>query len=201
MVKYNTNMKKDRFISKRISDALSAKLASEYTFSRDDYEEESNPSEIINQAYKKASDLFDPESETSIVVFTLQFYMMHIDEAIELYTEDLDDFRAITKLLQAYSKIHLFMRESADSFETMLAKELSENSDYYRLFPISYYKELYHTADLETALDELTNDVNIRAFTYYNCAHKKYVEYLPGLKELIESLTPEELETDVNGND
>ncbi len=181
-------MKNNRLISKKISNTLSEKLASEYTFSRNDYASETNSSEIINQAYKKASDLFNSESETSIVSFTLNFYMQNVNEAIELYTDGMDDYLAISKLLQAYSKINLFMRESNDSFESMLAKELLDNHDYYRLFPISYYKELYHTAGLDTALAELTHDVNIRAFTYYNSAHNKYTEYLPGLKEMIGSL-------------
>ncbi|MBP3196213.1 MAG: hypothetical protein J6N21_04320 [Butyrivibrio sp.] len=119
--------------------------------------------------------------------------MNNIDKAIDLYIEGLDDYLAISKLLQAYSKIYLFMHESTDSFESMLAKELSENQDFYKLFPISYYKELYHTAGLDAALEELSNDVNIRAFTYYNSAHKKYMDYLPGLEGLIKSLTPKEM--------
>ncbi len=182
-------MKNNSLITQKISNTLSEKLASEYTFSRNDYASETNSSEIINQAYKKASDLFDSESETSIVSFTLNYYMQHIDEAIELYTDGMDDYQAISKLLQAYSKIYLFMQESADSFESMLAKELTENDDYYKLFPISYYKELYHTSGLEASLSELANDVNIRAFTYYNMAHKKYMDYLPGLQKLVELLT------------
>ncbi|WP_155828877.1 hypothetical protein [Butyrivibrio sp. NC2007] len=190
MKKYNTDMKNNSLISQKISKTLSEKLASEYTFSRNDYASETTPSEIINQAYKKASDLFDSESETSIVTFTLKFYMQHIDEAIELYIDDMDDYQAISKLLQAYSKINLFMRESNDSFESMLAKELLDNQDYYRLFPINYYKELYHTSDLDIALAELTHDVNIRAFTYYNSAHKTYLDYLPGLEEIIVGLFP-----------
>lgn len=183
-------MKSNSLISQKISKTLSEKLASEYTFSRNDYCSKTNPSEIISQAYKKASDLFDSESETSIVFFTLNFYMQHIDEAIELYTDGMDDYQAISKLLQAYSKINLFMRKSNDSFESMLAKELLDNHDYYKLFPISYYKELYHTSGLDIALEELTHDVNIRAFTYYNCAYKTYLDYLPGLKEIIVGLLP-----------
>ncbi len=192
--KYNTDMKNNSQISQKISNTLSEKLASEYTFSRNDYASETNSSEIIKQAYKKASDLFDSESETSIVSFTLNYYMQHIDEAIELYTDGMDDYQAISKLLQAYSKINLFMRESNDSFESMLAKELLDNHDYYRLFPISYYKELYHTSGLDTALEELTHDVNIRAFTYYNSAHNTYMEYLPGLTEIIGPLLSEDVE-------
>ncbi len=183
-------MKNNSLISQKISNTLSEKLASEYTFSRNDYTSETNSSEIINQAYKKASDLFDSGSETSIVSFTLNYYMLHIDEAIELYTDGVDDYQALSKLLQAYSKINLFMHESDDSFESMLAKELLDNHDYYRLFPINYYKELYHTSGLNTALEELTHDVNIRAFTYYNSAHKTYLDYLPGLEEIIVGLLP-----------
>ena len=191
-------MKNARLISKKISNSLSEKLASEFIFSRNDYARETNPSVIINQAYKKASDLFNSESETSIVSFTLNFYMQHIDDAIELFTDSMDDYLAISKLLQAYSKINLFMRESEDSFEFMLAKELLDNHDYYKLFPISYYKELYHTSGLDTALAELSNDVNIRAFTYYNSAHNTYVEYLPGLTEIIGPLLHEDIEETKN---
>ena len=178
-------MKKKEELSGAIKTTLNTKISFTFNYSGAEYPLKMKPSDIIAEAYKEASALFNAGSESSIVAITLQFYMDHIDEAIKLFTSNLDDFRALLKLFSAYTDIHLFMNENTESLESLLEKELTENEDYYKLFPLNYYEELSLSEGMTNALAELNNDVNTRAFTFYNCAHEKYLHYLPGLKELL----------------
>ncbi len=178
-------MRKRKTLPSKINNTLCTKIAIQYAFSGSDYPTKTSVFDIVASEYNKAIELFNADSASSIVALTLKFYMDHIDEAIEMYIDGMDDFCALAKLLSAYTKLHLFMSENAETFESELAKELSANSDYYHLFPLSYYRELCSTDGIENALAELYNDINTRAFTFYNCAHNKYLDYLPGLKDLM----------------
>ena len=57
---------------------------------------------MIIDAYNNASNLFDSDSDTSIATTTLIFYMEHVDEALECYTKDMDNFKAASSLLTSF---------------------------------------------------------------------------------------------------
>ena len=130
------------------------KYTKEYVFSYKNYPIESDPLEIVIRAYQYAQLLFDPVSKTSIVNDTLHFYQKHMKKApISVDTED-------------------------NILKENLYNELSDNRSYYSLFYLDYYLELFRIKGIEVALNELEEDVNIRAYTFYNAAYEIYRKIL-----------------------
>lgn len=164
---------------------LSKKIAKEYNFSDIDYSEFNNSADIIIYAYNNAARLFDAEEQNSIATTTLNFYMEHVDEALEIYTKDMDIFKAASSLLIFFVKAQTLLNEGSEALKRKFSSELINNKDYYTLFSLDYFLELARSEGVATALAELEEDVNIRANTYYNTTYKEYLDILPGFETII----------------
>ncbi len=179
-------MKKNekRCLEKEIQ-LLSRKISKEYVSEFHEETETSSPADKLRSAYIKAKELFDPSSDNSIFSSTLQFYLNNINEALDAYAKDLTSFESLVGYLNAFIKVQAILNDSVENLKTQLSEELILNKDYYSLFDIDYYLELVRSNNLNTALAELENDVNIRAVTYYNAAYKDYSDILPGLYNIL----------------
>lgn len=164
---------------------LSQKISKEYNITDMDYSQYNDPADIIIDAYNNASNLFDSDSDNSIATTTLKFYMEHVDEALESYTKDMDNFKAASSLLIFLIKVQKLLNEGSEALEKKFSSELINNRDYYALFSLDYFLELARSEGIDDALAELEEDVNIRANTYYNAAYKEYLDILPGFEEVI----------------
>ena len=136
-------------------------------------------------AYKKASELFCVDSETSLISKTLSFYMDNVEEALENFISDKESFEALSVLLMAYVKLQALINDEKDTLQKKFATELLDNQDYYTLFNLEYFIELSNTEGIDAALAELENDVNIRAITYYEKVYNLYVDILPGFESIL----------------
>ena len=164
---------------------LSQKISKEYNITGMDYSQYNDPVDIIIDAYNNASNLFDSDSDNSIATTTLKFYMEHVDEALENYTKDMDNFKAASSLLIFFIKVQKLLNRGSEALEKKFSSELINNRNYYALFSLDYFLELARSEGIGAALAELEEDVNIRANTYYNAAYKEYLDILPGFEEVI----------------
>ncbi len=167
---------------------LSKKISTEYALSVKDYPNDADPLDIILDAYGKAGEIFNPDSENSIATSTLCFYMENMDEALEYFIKDMDNFKALTALFKAYVKVQGLINKGNEALKEKFSSELIDNKDYYSLFDIDYYLEKMRVDGIEKALSELEEDINIRANTYYNTAYKEYLDVLPGFESIISTI-------------
>ena len=179
--------KKKAYLNKH-SYLLGSKITEEYSISLQNYPPDMKRIDIIMNAYQKAQEIFDARSINSIANKTLSLYMDHVNEVLDAYTKDLDNFNAVIKLFNSFYKIQSNINKGSDALKTRLTSELICNKKYYALFSLDYYLEQSRTEGLEHTLSELEEDVNTRANTYYNIAYKEYVDILPGFENLIEML-------------
>ncbi len=163
---------------------FSQRITADYVISNLGNYSLSDSVEIIKSAYSKTIELFNPDSDNSIVNKTLSFYMDNIDSILTELTAGKDSLRAVSMLLPAFIKIQALIYEGSDSLKQKLSSELITNRDYYTLFDLDYYIELSRISGVDTALKELEEDVNIRANTYYGTAYKEYLDILPGFDNL-----------------
>lgn len=170
---------------------LRCKISEDYAISLKDYPANLSRIDIINDAYSKASEIFNAESEYSIATKTLLLYINHLNEILDIYTKDIDNLSASLKLFCAYIKIHSLINEGIVTLKKKLSTELSNNKHYYALFSLDYYLELSRTDGTAKALSELEEDVNLRAYTYYTQAYKEYLDILPGFIYLLDTLRPD----------
>ncbi len=168
---------------------LSKKISTEYSISCADFPPEMGKAEIVLSAYQKAASLFDPENEESIATKTMRFYMDRLDEALEMFVENLDEFQAMSKLLIVFIKVQELINNGEQALEDKFSSELIENKDYYELFEIDYYFEKSRVSGIDATLSELEDDVNIRAFTYYNATYKEYLDIFPGFGEVMGNIS------------
>ncbi len=168
---------------------LSKKISDEYVISCANYENRNDEIAIIINAYNQANDLFNVDSSTSIVQKTIYFYLEHINEAINLLFNSSDELAAFSQLLNAYCKVQVLLSEGSNPFEEKLCSEITRNKGYYRLFSLDYYLEKARIYGIDSALSELEEDINIRAKTYYDAAYNEFIEILPGLNHLLDSIT------------
>ena len=167
---------------------LCSKITEDYTLSLKNYPPDMNRIDIIVDAYRKAAEIFDPNSDYSISTRTLSLYMDHVNGVLDAYTKDMDNFSAAIKLFNSFYKIQSYIKNGSDALKTRLTSELIYNKKYYALFSLDYYLEQSRTEGIEQTLSELEEDVNTRANTYYNIAYKEFVDILPGFENLIEML-------------
>jgi hypothetical protein len=113
-----------------------------------------DPIELVIHAYQYASFLFDPSSKFSIVNDTLLFYQIHMKNT----------------LVSANTRGNIL--------ENDLYNELLNNQNYYSLFYLDYYLELFRTKGIVPTFAELEEDVNIRAYTFYNTSYRLYIKIL-----------------------
>ncbi len=161
---------------------LSKKLSNEFVIPFYENLGNADPVDIISTAYNKAVDLFNPDSPTSIITFTLKYYYERIDEILNDTFADMDDFKAISILLPMAFKIQSLINKGSEEIREKFSSDLINNKDYYMFFDIDYYFELSRISGLESALKELEEDINIKANTYYNFAYNEYLDLLPYFK-------------------
>ena len=170
---------------------LSEKMSKEYVLNDRRRTGSEDPVDILISSYSSALKLFDVNAEESIATGTLNFYMEHVDKALDIFTKGMGNLKAATTLLFAFVKVQELINEGEDGLREKFSSELINNKDYYSFFSLDYYLELSRTDGLEAALKELEEDVNIRATTYYNAAYKEYLDILPGFDELMRILSGE----------
>ena len=158
---------------------LSLRISQEYYLSCKDYPTDLDPVDIIMNAYSKAKDLFNPDSDNSIAYKTLSLYMEKIDDILIEIFEEMESFKAISLLLPMAIKIQKLINNGPEALKKKFSADLAENKEYYRLFDIDYYLELSRVENTEIALKELEEDINIKASTYYRFAYKEYLDILP----------------------
>lgn len=164
---------------------LSQKISKEYFIAGVDYAKDSDPVDIITDAYNSARNLFDPKSDNSIATATLELYMKHVDEALESCTQNMHHMKAANTLLVFLINVQKILNKGAEALADKFCAELINNKAYYALFPLDYFLESARCEGISAALCELEKDVNIRANTYYNAAYKEYLDILPGFEAVI----------------
>ena len=164
---------------------FSHKLTIEYSCIQQSFASSSNYVEVLIDAYKMATSLFDPACDNSIVEQTLEYYMNQIDHALDSFTENLDAFPAISEMMSYILRLQKMKSNGPTAFKETLASELYLHPCYYGFFDLDYYLEKARTYGLNPALKELEDDVNTRANTYFKAAYHNYLELLPGFSSVM----------------
>ena len=165
--------------------------------SKNDAEEAAHSA--VNTAYDTAELIFNPDSRWTIEATALMWYVPFLREQLRPVVRTLRGYRNSTGCLALINGAESALREA-------FRKELQQN--YYHLFDRGYYlgqPELvwisggnshrinkkglmgsYAIAGLEEVIEEIENDVNIRADTFLSQAHRHYCNYCRAIEDSVE---------------
>lgn len=212
-------------LSKHLRLSWDTSVASEFYKSK--YAAECAVKKEVDSAYDQANDFFIPGSRSCIASELADRYAVFIKRGCGSIVEQLVPWCARSNALKPrLQDMEKLIVSAAENLRKLFEQELSESSDYYRMYKRSYFHERidiekndynvdmfdsdilngiarlihddseYDVRDMYETMSEMEDDVNSHADTFFGRAYEAFCEYCEEIEEIAE-----EIGADLSGDD
>lgn len=216
---------KGQRLSKHLRLSWDTSVASEFYQSK--YAAQCAVKKEVDSAYDQANSFFVPGSQSCIANELADRYTIFIKRGCGSIVDQLTPWCARNNALKTrLQEMEKLIVSASENLRKLFEQELSESSDYYRMYKRSYFHERidiekndynvdmfdsdilnglarlihddseYDVRDMYETMSEMENDVNSHADTFFGCAYDAFREYCEKIEEIAE-----EIGADLSGDD
>lgn len=182
---------------------------------RSEYAAKQKVRELLKRAYDEAQAYFNPNAAKSLAETMAKKYIQKIEDAFSAVLGDLEDVYKKDGKNRAFERLFRLVAHSEENFLRSFKEELEDNQDYYNMYDFNYFVEKVNVEehdyrisegikkilegfssdnieyticvdDFFKAVEELEQDLNEHAASFYNIVHGKYLAYVREIEECLE---------------
>lgn len=168
----------------------------------------------IEKAYYAAQNYISPYQKKNVAHEVAAFYSKNLNATFISVIDQFETLFLLRNQASAYTQLKELVQNSQRNLERQYNEELNDSTGYYTLYTLDYfidqtdiethdrrftegiYKILerlvpdsieYSMTNVYSSIEELENDVNARAQTFYGVAHQIYADYVEQIELLLEN--------------